>query len=148
MTHPILSGPVLQNPLDEFDPNNRDKGAPPWASYCPNRSPKFKTHGNRGFAINSIHNHGYGVLYKFEDGRWVETARIESRAFKKTRCDACSGNLLTKDETRYDYNLGQYVKTGRKVNDGTQVFEKRRGKIVSPERVLTLCHGCRKGLGY
>lgn len=148
-----LPAPVKppQNPLDDFDPNDRDKGAPPWATYCPSRyTQKFKTHRNRGHAINGMRNNSYsgGVLYAFENGKWVERARFQTRDFLPSNCQTCGQSLLV-DEEHWDYQQRKRVKTGRKVVEAHQEFERDpSGKIKSPENVLVLCGGCRKGLGY
>lgn len=113
MNHP-------QNPLDAFDPNRRDKGAPRWATYCPRRSPKFKHHAQRGFALNAMKNNTYAgaVLYEFVDGRWTELARFQPHDFRPRRCDVCA--VETEDRsraritTRWSYD---FVRSGGEVTD-------------------------------
>lgn len=155
MTHPILSGPLVEkpkSPLDEFDPNKRDKGAPPWATYCPSRSPSFKTHTQRGHAIGALNNHGRywggGILFSFESGQWVEAARFEVSGFAKPRCDNCNTSLMTKPEEKYNYQAHKYESTGRMLNAGVQVFVRVKGKIADPPTVVTVCTVCRQSLGY
>lgn len=151
----ILSAPVYQppkNPLDAFDPNNRPS---PFATYAPGRRPTWKLHATRASALGAMNNQrGYGgcSLYAWESNKWVEKVRYQPRDFLPSRCDACSQTLLV-DEMKWDYtqNPTQRVKTGRQIAKGHQVFERERHgrtKIATPLNVLTLCDGCKQGMGY
>lgn len=137
--------------MDDFDPNDRDKGAPPFATYCPYRSPKWRTHSQRGHALNALHNQaaGYsgGVLFTYEGGLWVEVVRFQPHGFLPSRCDGCSSSLLV-DETKWDRNTSQRIKTGRRVVKAKQVLQRHNGRLADPLRVLVLCQGCQTGMGY
>ena len=153
--HNILSGPVAPplNPLDKFDPNSPKE---PYGTYAPGRSPAWKVHTSRASALSALNQQrGYGgcSLYKLEQGKWVEVCRFQPRAFMRPTCDGCSRSLLV-DEEKYMRNPQggwTYQKTGRKIVSAHQLFERERGrrsKLSHPLTVLTLCDGCKTGMGY
>lgn len=138
-----------QNPLDDFDPNDKPKH--PFATYCPSRwnGGSFKLHSARAHALAALKNQRYGTLYEFVGGKWTEVARFEHPEFRKDRCDACGRNTM-EYLTRYDYQTKQTVTmTDRpKRNVISQVFERHNGRLVDPLKVLALCPGCKSGLKY
>lgn len=139
------------NPLDDFDPNAAPE---PFATFVPRRGYRggragFKTHTRRQDALAALRSHGTGILYRSERGKWVEVCRFDDPRFLRPICDSCNQTTL-EDEDRWDYKTRQRVKTGRRVNRISQVFERlgSRGKLVEPLRVLKLCSSCKRGLGY
>lgn len=149
----ILPGQSYQppkNPLDDFDPNNSPS---PFATYAPNRRPAWKLHATRASALGAMSNQrGYGgcSLYTWENNRWAERVRYQPRNFVPARCDMCSAQTV-KEEERWDYRTRTNQKTGRMVNTASQVLERvrhGRSKLCDPLKVLTLCRGCKQGMGY
>lgn len=134
---------VPTNPLDEFDPNKRDKGAPRWATYCPGRSPVFKHHAKRGFALNAMQNNGYwgAVLYEFDRGRWEEVARFQPHDFSPTRCEVCFYST-EEEQMLYDFHTGKRIPTGRIRNVGRYDFVRKAGKVEDPAAVRFFCSNC------
>lgn len=79
--------------LIDFDPNETNKPqAPQWATYFPDRRPKFKVHSNRGHAINAFQGRYTGVLYEWHEGTWVDQLQIYRDGRPKT-CPKCSKDL-------------------------------------------------------
>lgn len=124
-------------PIDDFDPNDRDKGAPSWASYAPDRyQAKFKLHRHRGHAISAFLHNRRCVIYKRESGVWVEQVCRDHAMTLPTICDYC-GAPTTTSSTGWSYNAGR------------QVFEKAtNGKLREPLTPLWLCNSCRYNLGF
>lgn len=91
--------------LDEFDPNGKgDKQLKLWASYIPNRSPKFKVHKTEGHAKNALAYywpHREGIMYESVDGEWVE----RDRAVFPTTCVTCDGPLSPRRYYRHGHDL-------------------------------------------
>lgn len=79
-------------PLD-FDPNKLKKQL--WSTYILYRSPQFKLHDKRAYALNaiSLHDHSPFILFKWEDGQWVEICREDERPKKSSHCENCGINL-------------------------------------------------------
>lgn len=63
---------------------------PAWATYVPGRSPEFKAHTNRGYALSAITQGGQGIIYYVKDNEWIEWNRIEREA-NPEKCDNCQG---------------------------------------------------------
>jgi hypothetical protein len=56
-------------------PDFRPPKIPEWASYIPQRHPKFKAHNNRGQAVNAInYDSREGWLYRLYQGKWIPWA--------------------------------------------------------------------------
>lgn len=140
-----------KNPLDDFDPNNNPS---PFATYAPGRNPKWKLHASRASALGAMgQRRGPGggcSLYAWENNQWTELARYQPYNFASTRCDACGASTM-EEEWRWDRQARARTKTGRVVNAASQVLERvrhGRSKLCDPLKVLTLCQGCKKGMGY
>jgi hypothetical protein len=101
--------------------------------------------------LNALHTHarGGGIIYELDaNGRWAEMARLQPPSFLPDRCDGCG--LDTMEHPRvWDRSVGmQVTDTSRKVNTAVQVFKRENGKVADPLQVLTLCPGCKQGMGY
>lgn len=143
----LTSLPIIKNPLDEFDPNDRDKGTPPWATYSPSRRPSFRVHKLRAHAMAALRNFGRSsgaILYRHENGRWVEEARFQPSAYRPTRCESCQQPTMT-DDMCWDYQTRTRIPTGRKVNSGRYTLVRSRGKILDPVQVMFVCLDCQRG---
>ena len=65
--------------LDDFNPNAVSNGN--WATYIPNRHPRFKVHVKRSHATSALgvkFPYCSGVLYERVDGEWIERDRMEA----------------------------------------------------------------------
>lgn len=89
----------------QFDPNTAPgPKAKLWATYIPDRSPKFKPHTNIGQAKNAI---GYGcdwgqgakgrpaIMYQWANEQWVEVDRFDASPL----CDHCGQDYKTRPHT-------------------------------------------------
>lgn len=104
----------------DFDPN-ADYGpptAPVWATYVPDRSPRFKTYTNRGHALNAFQYVKSAVLYRREDDQWVEVERYDRRG--EHPCASCGRDV--------DPHYGRQKQWKRKNN-----------KIVDPPQLVFFC---------
>lgn len=132
-----------EDPLDDFDPNNRDRNAPEWATWCPGRyQAKFKVHANRGHATSALDHQRHGILYQWVDGRWSEICRRYNvygyEDFVPTTCENCGVDVLIDTP-----NVHQR-KFRPKTNDGKYVWDRGgNGKIKDPLKQLFLCRMCR-----
>lgn len=130
----------------DFDPNAA-KAKLPWATYVPNRSPKFKMHKQRGHALSANYYNNY-ILYKWDSNtdRWEEVYRLEDwtppTKDSDTRCDQCGGSLPTygeyyaKDSAYYQM---QHYKDRILYH---HEWARKNDKIVDPPRMVTLCQTC------
>jgi hypothetical protein len=105
----------------DFNPNNLNAPeAPIWATYVPERRPKFKSHTQRSHALGAFQYRRNVILYKFIDSEWVEVYRIENGHDDVMSCDRCGG------QPEYGY--------------WRSVWERGEdGKIKEPLRRLALC---------
>ena len=97
----------------QFDPNTQQIGK--YASYIPNRRPKFKVHKNKGHASNAISYTGWGlpregILYENIGGQWLEYFRWEL----PKECARCNEpitlNVAHKDRPQLDPQRYQHNK--------------------------------------
>lgn len=77
-----------------------------WATYIPNRRPKFKLHSNRGHALNAVKyeiRHD-SILYKWSslEREWIECFRLENYT-KPSTCDQCGISLI---DPKYSWSTG------------------------------------------
>lgn len=77
---------VMLGKMNEFDPNASFKGNV-WATFVPERSPTFRTHTNRGHALNAVSHADYAILYKLGSQGWVKVTQKEGRGGKFARVD-------------------------------------------------------------
>ena len=105
--------------MDNFDPNKKHKPEIAWGTFIPGRRPQWKTHSDRGKAMNAIsYMERPAVLYHYEGNEWVEVYRKEIRLNQQPGpCEIC-GEPFTKQ--RWGYSGG----TARWVEDPTlrQIF--------------------------
>ncbi len=99
---------------EEFDPNNPGKDTTrrgknwnyDWATYVPNRTPKFKVHPSKGHATSAVKDKahlvdigetwGYRVpddvkLYQKVDGLWVDVVLFTREWVYTKRIDLLTG---------------------------------------------------------
>lgn len=109
----------------KFDPNNqKPPHTPEWATYAPGRKAKWKLHTNLGHAKNAFYAQWEIILYRHEDGRWVEKYRKEGPWPEE--CEQCGANLM--EESRYS--------PGTRHNHG--------GWLWAKDKELSFIRVCRK----
>lgn len=75
--------------LIDFDPNETNKPqAPQWATYFPDRAPKFKVHTHRGHALNAFQERSTGILYEYLDNKWIERIQLSGDR-RPSSCGRC-----------------------------------------------------------
>lgn len=113
----------------DFDPNSKQPPAIEWATYIPNRKPNFKTHKNRGQALNAFQYRDNVILYKydFDQSKWIEIYRIENWSQNASHCEMCGIEFGSRN---YTYPNSEWWRD-----------EKR--KIVEPLKRMRICSGCR-----
>lgn len=120
----------------DFDPNNRTPPIIEWATYVPRRHPQFKTHKNRGHALNAFQYRSSAILYRWvEPGEWQEVYRIEDfKVTKDMACERCGGPLWRPNP----YSNGVL----RAAFDRVWARDDH-GRIADPPRLLVVCRDCR-----
>lgn len=118
-----------------FNPNDKQPKAIEWATYIPNRKPKFKTHKGKGQALNAFTYRSNAILYKynFDKGEWIEIYRVEDKQKPET-CAHCSKSTM-EDSPYKPYNRS---------NRGQFIWERVRpgGKTADPPRQIYVCRDC------
>lgn len=95
-----------QKDILDFDPNKPDKKNHVWATYCPYRSPQFKTHTQRKYAVSAIVNQHRGSIWKHEEGKWVCVGKIYGAdKLDKEYCQKIGcGNKIKTYKGRYGWD--------------------------------------------
>lgn len=113
-------------PLPSFDPNNKQPRAAEWATFVPDRKPKFKTYVDRGHALNAFQYRDNAILYKWsaKSGEWVEVFREEDvgAGYMRRTCEKCRAE-------------DKYV---------SRIWVRKAGKIVEPFRRIWACSNCER----
>lgn len=122
--------------FENFDPNGMDSTL--WGLYEGGNT--FRTFSKRGSVLNAAARCRRFKLYQLKPEGWVLAACQDTTT--KDRCDDC-GTLNVKDSfttSSYYYSYGWERKAW--------CWERVRGKIVTPLRLMFLCRGCktRRGL--
>lgn len=132
--------PIMpQDPFVAFDPNNLAKSGDVWATYTTaRRTPTFKVHEKRQYALAAFREHSPCKLFELVNGRWEERA-CKHHSTKSDRCDVCRVNLV-------------YARPGvpnaRQHNHGYQVFDRTPNrKLIEPLRLVTVCYDCKRDRG-
>lgn len=143
---PQITRSMLRNiKFDDFDPNDIQDESPVWAVYDESR---FRTYGNRGAALNAFMASYKAKLYQMVDSRWVERAvkPISRLSFEHRACDICGQRPV---EAIFAYKRQQgRVPTGEtRYAHGYWVWEKVKGKIPNPPKLLFICYQCKINTG-
>lgn len=103
--------------FEDFDPNDLERGFPTWAVF---KGSSFKTYLDRGHAINAFLQGYQAKLYERVNGRWEERAVKHGLKRPDDRCEVCGG----------DATWGRYV------------FDRERGRLLEPLKLLFTCSDC------
>jgi hypothetical protein len=119
--------------LDKFDPNALPDQM--WATYCPGRwtGGAFRTHAQRGHALSALGHQHEGIIYKWEDGRWVEVARRRGDSAPQ-RCERCGESVMQRSR----YGADGLVNAGIP----TTLRDPATGKVAKELQILHLCGDC------
>lgn len=103
-----------------------------WATFIPDRAPKFKMYSQRGHALNSFQYREDGILYEWDAEReeWTEVYRLTAKQ-KSTHCENCGE--VTQDSHRL---LG-----GSYLNRGHHVWI---DKETDFPRLIWACYDCER----
>jgi hypothetical protein len=129
----------LSKELADFDPRRIDA----WATFVPNRRPKFKVHSGRPQALGVLTSNNYGALFRYGPHGWVRVA-IRDPAMM-TACSICGDDVLSSNGHLLWWAMR--INLNRDApplyNTGCFEWEKHNGKVVDPPRMLVLCQNCR-----
>jgi hypothetical protein len=72
----------------EFDPNKNKKPEYNWATYVPDRHPKFKAHRHKGHAKNAFQYRDQIILYKWNEDTqlWDEIYQVDGYPNECYKC--------------------------------------------------------------
>lgn len=116
--------------VKDFDPN-APTAAKTWGTFVPGRNPNWKTHTNRGPALNAVAGHqgwyGGGALFSMDDsGRWQRVATRLPQSETQPTCEHCGAPpTSTWDALKW-------------------VWLKESGRIADPPEIAPLCTQCQR----
>lgn len=113
----------MRDTMATFDPNVQQR---PWGLFVEGRTPNFKVYKTRGHALSA--SSGNWILYQHDGTQWVEVVRRDQKDASLV-CQGCGGAF------REYYSLGSLHQLVRQHG--------RRGPVVEPLTVATLCLDCR-----
>lgn len=136
-----------------FDPNSLPQpNRPEWATYIEGRSPKFKTHANRGQALNaaSYYSRQCQIFrWDFEEDKWIEvwSGAVEKyNGGRKEVCERCGKSTLKEHPYSKRLPHGGWERGVRVTNAGHMGWlaeASNKKKLVEPFKRVWLCWRCR-----
>jgi hypothetical protein len=94
----------------DFNPNTPAKTKHYfWATFIPDRHPKFKMYSQRGHALASLQYRDKAIIFKWDQDKdeWVEKFRREKSPNPKDYCNGCDTYLVnTSPYSGQSYNIG------------------------------------------
>jgi hypothetical protein len=137
-----------------FDPNTLGATKrPEWATYIQDRRPHFKTHSDRGKALQAASYYSRPTQifrYNFEDEKWIEVFNgvvpKYGRGERPQTCERCGGSTIREKPYERRGRDGSWEKGVRVTNDGRYGWlaePNNKKKLVEPFKRAWLCVSCR-----
>lgn len=136
-----------------FDPNTLpDSARPEWATYIQQRSPKFKTHANRGQALQAAAYYSRTCQifhWDFEKDEWAEVWNgvVDDRSVTRgERCERCGGSTIVEKAFHRSTGYGGHEQGVRRYNDGSVGWlasDSNKKKLIEPFTRAWLCRKCK-----